>query len=264
MNVYKDPSLPIQSSPVITISPKLDSQQIIPLIVPVAFVYILVCLTSMSRTPTPPSRTGSYSSYSSSSSAKDYNLSVNLYGRGDKTKGDPPAHWGILASKSGNKYGQLHHVRKNDEFYYSPEERPVESNTSYGRSNLASMSKTNRDRAGRILDAYGSKESNLPRGNQNCQNWTVGALGKLEEKKFIEPGSRKYWAKNIGQSSPAIEERLLQDGKSWIPKKNDGPPRAGPADATFGRREERKAVGKLDTSKFAGLLGGSKDKSRRL
>ncbi|KAG2418928.1 hypothetical protein HFD88_002031 [Aspergillus terreus] len=218
----------------------------------------------MPRTPTPPSRTGSYSSYSSSSSVKDYDLSVNIYGRGDKSLGHPPSHWGIQTSKTGSQYGQLYHVRKKEDFYYHPEERPVVSKSSTGRSNVASMSKTNRDRAGRILDAYGNEKSNLPFGEQNCQDWTVGALGKLEEKRFVQPGTRDYWEGNIGESSRGIERRLQQDGKSWIPNEDHGPPRAAPADETFGRKEERKPIGKLDTSKFAGLMGGVKNKSRRL
>lgn len=108
------------------------------------------------------------SSTSSQGSEKDYALSVNIYGRGDASKRDPPAHWGAMLSRRGEKHGDLYHVRKNEEFFFEDPvlRRPVESNTSYGRSEITYLSNRRKDSAARILDAYGKKESNLPDVNE--------------------------------------------------------------------------------------------------
>lgn len=207
------------------------------------------------------------SSTSSQGSEKDYALAVNLYGRGDPTKRDPPAHWGAMLSRRGEKHGDLYHVRKNEEFFFEDPvlRRPVESNTSYGRSEITYLSRRRKDSAARVLDAYGKKESNLPGVNENCHNWTVGALGALEENSLAPEGTRDYWKGNIGKPSPHIGDRLERDGRSWIPKPIDDSRGRAPADATFGKEQVRQPTGRLNMDRFASLSGlsGSSSKSRR-
>jgi hypothetical protein len=53
-----------------------------------------------------------------------------------------------------------------------------------------------------------------------------------------------------------IGERLRRDEKSWIPK-NVGSGRERPADATFGREQPRRPVGRLNLDKFSDLSGKS-------
>jgi hypothetical protein len=142
-------------------------------------------------------------SASSQSSEKDYALSVNIYGRGDPAKHDAPAHWGAMLSRRGEKHGDLYHVRKNDDFFYEDPvlRRPVESNTSYGRSEVTYLSNRRKESAAQVLDAYGKEKSNIPSGNANCQHWTVGALDVLERESLAPQGTRDYW-KQISQRVP--------------------------------------------------------------
>ncbi|QKX56169.1 uncharacterized protein TRUGW13939_03269 [Talaromyces rugulosus] len=157
-----------------------------------------------------------------------------------------------MLSKRGDTNGDLYHVRKNHDFFYEDPvlRRPVESNTSYGRSEITHLSRRGKDSAAQILDSHGKNKNNLPRGDTNCQDWT---------------GTRDYWKENVGQSSEDIGNRLQRDGRSWIPKPTEEPSRRGPADATFGREQIRQPTGRLNMDKFAGLSGlsGGSGKSRR-
>lgn len=198
----------------------------------------------------------------SSSSEKDYALSVNIYGRGDTRQGDPPAHWGAILHKREGKDGDLYHVRKDDDFFYEDPapRRPIESTTSHGRSEIKLLSNRRKETAAQVLHAYGKDKSNLPRGDANCQDWTVGALGALERERLAPQGTRDYWNANVGKASPAIGDRLQRDGRSWIPKTTVDSSGQGPADATFGKEQVRQQVGRLNLDKFAGLSGGSKSR----
>ncbi|RAO68217.1 uncharacterized protein BHQ10_004229 [Talaromyces amestolkiae] len=206
------------------------------------------------------SRHSSRSDSSSKSSEKDYALSVNLYGRGDAAKGDPPAHWGAMLHRREEAHGDLYHVRKDERFYYEDPvpKRMVESTTTYGRSEIVHLSRSRKETAARVLHAYGKDESNLPREDANCQNWTVGALGALEQERLAPQGTRDYWDANIGQASPAIGERLRRDGRSWVPKTTTDSRGREPADATFGKEEVRRPTGRLNLDKFAGLSSASR------
>ncbi|KAJ5500796.1 hypothetical protein N7453_009847 [Penicillium expansum] len=191
------------------------------------------------------SRSSSTHSSQSNGSEKDYTLSVNLYGRGD-----------------ADQDGDLYHVRKNDAFFYEDpvQRRPTESNTSYGRAEIKHLSNARKETAAQVLNAYGRDKSNLPQGNQNCQDWTVGALNALERERLAPQGTSAHWKKNIGQSSPDIGARLQQDGRSWVPKTTSDLKGRGPADATFGREQVRQPVGRLNLDKFASLSGSSKSR----
>lgn len=201
----------------------------------------------------------SRSNGSSKSSEKDYALSVNLYGRGDPTQDDPPAHWGAMLHRRGETHGDLYHVRKKEEFFYEDpvRSRPVQSSTSHGRSEIKHLSSARKDSAAQVLDAYGKKQANLPKGSANCQNWTVGALGALERERLAPRGTGDYWSKNIGQSSPDIGDRLQRDGRSWVPNPAVNSKGRAPADATFGKEQVRQPVGRLNMGKFASLSGSS-------
>lgn len=215
------------------------------------------------RSSRTPPRQGSSHSSSSKSSEKDYALSLNIYGDGDTTREEPsPAHWGAMLHKRDELHGDLHHVRKNEAFFYEDPipRRPVESTTSYGRSEIQHLSSSRRDAVSKVLHSYGSDDSNLPKGTKNCQDWTVGALGALEKERLAPLGTRDYWAQNIGQPSADISERLEQDGRSWIPKITDPSQVRGPADAAFRRNPVSQPTGRIDMSKFSGLSGGGKSK----
>ncbi|OJZ80669.1 hypothetical protein ASPFODRAFT_52876 [Aspergillus luchuensis CBS 106.47] len=216
---------------------------------------------SFSSKSSKSSRSSSLSSNASQGSEKTHTLSVNIYGRGNPAMNDPPAHWGAMIHKTGEQSGDLYHVRKNEDFYYHPQQRPVESTTTYGRSDITRLSNSGRVRAAQVLDSYGNNNSNLPRGNQNCQDWTVGALGSLERQNLAPKGTEGYWKGNIGKASEDIGAQLTKDGMSWVPKSNVQPPRQAPADATFGQSQKVRPVGRLNLDKFANLSGGAKKRT---
>lgn len=216
-----------------------------------------------SRPSLTPSRQGSNHSTDSKGSAKDYALSLNIYGDGDTTREEVlPAHWGAMLHKRGGSNGDLHHVRKQDAFFYDDPvpTRPLESTTSYGRSEVLHLSSSRKEAASKVLHSYGRDKSNLPSGVANCQDWTVGALGALEQGKLAPKGTSKYWGEKIGNSSATVAQKLQRDGGSWIPKTASKSERQGPADATYGRKTVSQPTGRLDMSKFAGLSGGGKSK----
>ncbi|KAJ5789197.1 uncharacterized protein N7518_006208 [Penicillium psychrosexuale] len=113
--------------------------------------------------PRSSSRHSSHSNSSSKNSEKDYALSVNLYGRGAAHQGDPPAHWGAMLHKRGETDGDLYHVRKDQEFFYEDpvHRRPIESNTSFGRSEMMHLSKTDKETAAQVLNKYGKNRSTI-------------------------------------------------------------------------------------------------------
>jgi hypothetical protein len=172
-----------------------------------------------------------------------------------------------MLSRRGEKHGDLYHVRKNDDFFYEDPvlRRPVESNTSYGRSEVTYLSNRRKESAAQVLDAYGKEKSNIPSGNTNCQHWTVSALDVLERESLAPQGTRDYWKQNIAKSSEEIGNRLQRDGRSWIPKPTEDSSGRGPADATFGKEQVRQPTGRLNMDKFVGLSGlsGGSSKSRR-
>lgn len=223
------------------------------------FLSLLNCVAMpRSSKPRQPSRAGSGSSSSSGNSEKSQTLSVNLYGRGDPDLGDPPAHWGAMIHKRGEREGDLYHVRKNNEFFYDHSKRPLESQTSTGRSEIKHFSSSRRPQVAQTLHDYGTNAANLPADGQNCQDWTAGALGAVEQQRLAPPGTGDYWATNVGKSSLAIGDRLQRDGRSWVPKRDVNPPRQTPAAATFGKDQARKPIGRLNLDKFAGLSGGAR------
>ncbi|CAG8165990.1 unnamed protein product [Penicillium nalgiovense] len=199
---------------------------------------------------------------SSKSSESGYTLSVNIYGRGDVLQGDPPAHWGAMLHRRGGPDGDLYHVRKNEDFYYeSPKQkRAVESATSYGRIEIQHLPNTDKEAAAQILDSYGSDKFNLPHGDANGQDWTVGALGALEQEKLVPRGTKDYWSQHIGLASLDVGNRVRRDGGSWVPVTAVNPRGREPADATFGREKTRQPVGRLNLDKFASLSGSSLSK----
>ncbi|OJJ66780.1 hypothetical protein ASPBRDRAFT_34893 [Aspergillus brasiliensis CBS 101740] len=195
----------------------------------------------------------------SSQDAKDINvLSVNIYGQGEPEKEDSPTHWAIMIFKPGETVGDRYHVRKDLEFYYDTQRLPVESVSLYGRCELTQLSNTRRLRAARLLEAYGNETANLPKGSQNCHDWTVGALGVLEEANLTPKGTEEYWACQIGKGPISIGRQLVEDGKPWVLKSIVEPAQKSPADATFGKTEESKPIGRLNLEDFAHLLGGAK------
>ncbi|GKZ37945.1 hypothetical protein AbraIFM66950_009808 [Aspergillus brasiliensis] len=140
--------------------------------------------------------------------------------------------------KPGETVGDRYHVRKDLEFYYDMRRLPVESrSTSRGLRN---------------------DTANLPKESQNCHDWTVGALGVLEEANLTPKGTDEYWACQIGKGPISIGRQLVEDGKPWVLKSILEPAQKSPADATFGKIEESKPIGRLNLEDFAHLLGGAK------
>lgn len=190
----------------------------------------------------------------SGDSEKDYRISVNLWGRGDAARDDPPAHWGTMIYKHGAERGDLHHVRKQDEFYYERTvDRYVDSETCSGRSEVAHISRRRSERAAALLDEYGQDPEHIPTGSRNCQDWTVGAIGVLERNRIASSGSEDYWKGQIGRPSASVGANLVEDGRSWIPTQTVPTRRSGPADATMGVREQQRRPGRLNMAQFEHL-----------
>ncbi|KAM5454783.1 hypothetical protein MaudCBS49596_002080 [Microsporum audouinii] len=202
-------------------------------------------------------RSGRADRSTSRGSMKDHALSVHLWGRGDQEQDDPRAHWAIMAYERGGTSGDIFHVRKWDNDYkYERSTRPLETTSSFGRSEVVYLSRSGRDHAAVVLDNYGNNRRNLPDGvDRRCQEWTVGSLAALEAKEIVPRGTATYWGTNVGKSSPFVGSRLEADGRSWISKNGAGERYEGPVDARFGDKSKRPPVGKLNTAKFSRLLG---------
>ncbi|GCB27213.1 hypothetical protein AAWM_10098 [Aspergillus awamori] len=154
----------------------------------------------------------------------------------------------------------MYHVRRNYDFYYHTQKLPIETVTFYGRSELMEHSNTRRLEAIQLLEAYGNDTRNLPKDNENCHDWTVKALGLHEAAKLAPIGTEKYWKRLIGKGPISIGRQLIEDGKPWVRKSIMQPARELPADATFGRAEESRPIGRLDLQNYAHLMGGVKKK----
>ena len=216
------------------------------------------------------SRSASSHSHASSSSAAShgtrsstpdrYALSVNLYGRGDPGLGDKPAHWGTMLRERGEEAGELHHVREDDTFCY--DRRPTQRvEASVGMSDVSYLSLSQRNRAADHLDRYGRENSNIPEvGSGNSQDWTAGAIQRLEREELAPQRSGEFWRSQVGRSSAAIGEAVRADGGRW--ETPSVPKRGGRPDARYLDRESR-STGRLDMSQFAGLSGSSRGAGSR-
>ncbi|GAB7354956.1 hypothetical protein MBLNU459_g5571t1 [Dothideomycetes sp. NU459] len=197
-----------------------------------------------------PQQPSQPSSRSSPSRDDDYAISLNIWGRGDPAQGDDPSHWGLMIYKWKEQRGQLHHVQKHEDFFYATRENVLESQSSRGRSELVRLSLQRKDRANAILDEYGRDPGQVLRlvNGRNCQDWTAGALRRLEEEHIVPKGSEAFWRSQKGKSAEAIGSSLRQNGKSWIPVHTKKPSR--PADARFNQSGERRATGRLNMAAF--------------
>ena len=194
-------------------------------------------------------------------SVKDQALSMNLWGRGDYEKGDPGAHWGLMAYRQGEQQGDIFHLKQGtrDDLVYERGRRPLITPSLWGRSEVAYVSRSGRDRAARLLDEFGRESDNLDPKYSRCQVWGTDALGVLEREEIVPRGTSAYWKDNTGKSSPWIADRLKRDGRSWIRNPNAGARPSGPVDARFRERPSaNRQPGRIDISKFERLLGGDR------
>ncbi|GKZ66560.1 hypothetical protein AnigIFM50267_000424 [Aspergillus niger] len=182
-----------------------------------------------------------------------YILSVNIYGKGNPDREDRPTHWGIMIYKSWDTMGDIYHVRKNFDFYYNTQSRSVESTGLYGRSEVTQLSSSRRLEAHQILESYGNNDKHLPDVGQNCQDWVVGALGSLERANLVPKGTAGYWREQTGKGPISIGKQMIEDGKPWI--SNVKSTQRLPADATYGKTEKGRPIGKLNLDNFAHLSG---------
>lgn len=195
----------------------------------------------------------------------DYAITVNVWSRGNSDKGDEAAHWGITIHERTAKTGQRYDLKYDERvgYYYARMDgRHVESETSWGRCEVAKVTKSQSRMAGEVLHQYGNQAGNIPRegDGKNCQDFVVGLLSALEAECLIDRGWATFWDTQRGKPSEAVGTALQQAGKSWVP----APQRpAREADARHGAMGPRKTTRQLDLSKFAGLGQSIGESSKR-
>ncbi|OKL57720.1 hypothetical protein UA08_07120 [Talaromyces atroroseus] len=184
--------------------------------------------------------------------ARDYGLSVNIWGRGDAKLGDGPSYMGMAIYEHGSSTCELHHIRNptDDNFIYDPRTQPLEDPVLKGRCELACLSsaQAQAQQATSLLATFGNDKTNIPEfGVGNCQDWVAGAVGVLERAGIVVVSSGEeegeFWKRMINRSSEEMKHACLATGRKWI----DGPESTweGEPDARFGDGEKTPPVGKL-------------------
>ncbi|KAF3911731.1 hypothetical protein AA313_de0205178 [Arthrobotrys entomopaga] len=194
-------------------------------------------------------------------SPETHEFSTGIYGVGET------AHWSHMIHKKGAKEGTMYHLREdldninNPNLVYKREyPRDVYSKSLHGRVTHREYKGHDAERAGQILDEYGSDPSKFPEGN--CQDWAVGGLVKLEDQGLLRPGTELFWGQQIAKPITEIERNVRSKGYGrWT----DGPAKAtgnrnaghdGPADTRYEESPQRapRNVGRIDQSKFANVF----------
>ncbi|CRG88495.1 hypothetical protein PISL3812_05526 [Talaromyces islandicus] len=135
----------------------------------------------MPRGSRPSSRHRSRPNSSSKSNEKDYALSANIYGQG--RQGNPPAHWGAMLHRRGETNGDLYHVRK-----------------------AMATTKT------QLRDVW-ENNSNLPRGDANCQDWTRrGLWGRIERQIRLSTRSEFDALLVSKEAAAAVAQYIIDTG----------------------------------------------------
>jgi len=179
-----------------------------------------------------------------------YAISFIYYSRGNSELGDDPSHVGLAVHEDVPLPStcHLHHVRCPTHIRYMYEPRPKQPLATdtlvWGRSTIVgALPSQEATRANEVLGAFGAVEASLPEWNAgNCQNWTVDAVGVLEDKGILSKGERVFWAALIGKGAEEAGRRCLADGRVWIVGEHRKP--TTNVDAKWGSGEP-KTVGKL-------------------
>ncbi|KAI9041980.1 uncharacterized protein KD926_006317 [Aspergillus affinis] len=156
----------------------------------------------------------------SSTSTATHGMSINVYGRGDAALGDSPSHMGIAVYEIGSKTCEMHHIRNpNDtDFIYDPRTQPLEDPVLRGRCEIATFSNDQKERAIRLLSAFGHDEFNIPEfGVGNCQDWVVAAALMLEQAGLLKQGEGAFWKSMINSGANEMHDSCLRTGRGWIP-----------------------------------------------
>ena len=95
----------------------------------------------------------------------------------------------------------------------------------WGRSTLAGApSPREATRADEVLGSFGAVEASLPEWNAgNCQDWTVYAVGVLEDEGILNKGERVFWTALIGEGVEEAGRRCLANGRVWIAGRHQKP-----------------------------------------
>lgn len=105
-----------------------------------------------------------------------YNISINIYGRGDVNLGDGPSHMSIAIYEYGSSTCEMHHIRNPTEdqvFMYESRIQPIDDDPVLrGRCEIAScLSSEQRREVVDLITAFGNDKVNIPEfGVGNCQN----------------------------------------------------------------------------------------------
>lgn len=201
------------------------------------------------------SRESSTSSYSSDRSAggssRRHDVAVQFYSPGN-------GHWGTTVSDRSTREGQLFHVRSDtlrdsDRFYYHEREGPIMTQSTYGRSVVGRLSSRERGRVESAIRDYASVDAHIPRlsRGQNCQTFTTGVLGRLEDERLISRGHQEFFSQYHHRPAKEIGTALEERGRHWYRKPDD--PLQGPPDARFDATSTRAPTGRLDMGRFANL-----------
>ncbi|RPA79514.1 hypothetical protein BJ508DRAFT_363123 [Ascobolus immersus RN42] len=203
-------------------------------------------------------------------SDQTYNLSVLVYGLGINA----PSHWGLALAWPSSPIGSLYNIRRNsDETAYTYEELHnirfpdlLLEGTSVLATGISESQKLALESAFRAVE--------VSDGMEHCQHWVVRTIGKAEELKVVESGTRDVWNDVIEMEAEKVKEKLETQGLSWVENEGKIKRRAEGevVDAAFfdggkGPVEKSGSVKKIDSgfmsmfeSKFTGIRYDDVDK----
>ncbi|KNG88553.1 hypothetical protein ANOM_002716 [Aspergillus nomiae NRRL 13137] len=144
-----------------------------------------------------------------------YDISVNVYGRGDAALGDGPSHMGIAIYELGSSTCEMYHIRnpKDTDFIYDPRPQPMEDPVLRGRCELAIFSSQQKELVTRAVSKFGGDASNIPEyGVGNCQNWVENVIMMLERGGFVGRGEGAFWHGMINKSADFMRDRCIASG----------------------------------------------------
>ncbi|KAI1877604.1 hypothetical protein JX265_003612 [Neoarthrinium moseri] len=192
-------------------------------------------------------------------------ISVVLWG-GDNPNNplaDPAGHVALAvhADVSQPVICHLHHARCPNQVRFIYETRPSQTFAAdpapRGRCELrGGLSAGDARAANDVLARFGADETQLPfYGEGNCHNWTVAAIGALEDAGLAQRGDAAVWAALIGKG-PRAMQRSWVDGnrRRWVDCDEFGQARSGPVDARWSEGSEEKAVASAVTNADTGNL----------
>lgn len=208
------------------------------------------------NSPSPPAGSPIGSPRSSPGVDPNHVLTVHLWGEGEPV----PAHWGTMTSRRGETSGNLYHVEQPLNWKFDTRtDFPLVTSSSRGHSEVAYLTRSQRQDTERLLTEFGRDERNLP-PPRACQDYTARSLGHLEQRGLVPPETASFWRSQRGYTSRRVAQNLQEAGRSWIPAPpRPSPPPGGPdvrrMDPYAPRAERNSQPGRINMANYRHLSG---------